>query len=135
MPGITKLPDKEFLSSFKYMDGIIQNDQPLFILVWAGSILSVISTLILGTLNLDGTELYLLWIASVLYLFGVQIPTFWFNIPLNNLLQDMDVQAAGESELSSFRDDFEKPWNRWNRLRTVNCILSVSVLLILLVQL
>ena len=135
MPGIAKLSDKEFLSSFKHMDGIIQDNQPLFILVWAGSILSVISTLILGTLNLDGTELYLLWIASVLYLFGVQIPTFRFNIPLNNLLQDMDVLASEESELSSFRDDFESPWNRWNRLRTVNCILSVSVLLILLVQL
>jgi uncharacterized membrane protein len=135
MPGIAKLPDKEFLSSFKYMDGIIQDDQPLFILVWAGSILSVISTLILGTLNLDGTELYLLWIASVLYLFGVQLPTFRFNIPLNNLLQNMDVQALGESELTSLRDDFEIPWNRWNRLRTVNCILSVSVLLILLIQL
>jgi uncharacterized membrane protein len=117
------------------MDGIIQDNQPLFILVWAGSILSVISTLILGTLNLDGTELYLLWIASVLYLFGVQIPTFRFNIPLNNLLQDMDVLASEESELSLFRDDFESTWNRWNRLRTVNCILSVSVLLILLVQL
>ena len=76
MPGIAKLSDKEFLSSFKHMDGIIQDNQPLFILVWAGSILSVISTLILGTLNLDGTELYLLWIASILYLFGVQIPTF-----------------------------------------------------------
>ena len=81
MPGIAKLSDKEFLSSFKHMDGIIQENQPLFILVWAGSILSVISTLILGTLNLNGLELYLLWIASVLYLFGVQVPTFRFNIP------------------------------------------------------
>ena len=135
MPGIAKLTDREFLSSFKHMDGIIQDNQPLFILVWAGSILSLISTLILGTLNLDGMELYLLWIASVLYLLGVQIPTFRFNIPLNNLLQNMDVQASGESELTSFRDDFETPWNRWNRLRTVNCILSVSILLILLIQL
>jgi uncharacterized membrane protein len=70
MPGIAKLTDREFLSSFKHMDGIIQDDQPLFILVWAGSILSLTSTLILGTLNLDGMELYLLWIASVLYLLG-----------------------------------------------------------------
>ena len=135
MPGIAKLPDKEFLSSFKYMDGIIQDDQPLFILVWGGSILAVISTLILGILNLDVTELYLLCIASVLYLFGVQLPTFRFNIPLNNLLQSMDVHALGESELTSLRDDFETPWNRWNRLRTVNSILSVSILLILLIQL
>ena len=135
MPGITKLQDREFLLSFKHMDGIIQNNQPLFILVWAGSIITLFSTLILGTLNLDGTELYLLWVASVLYLFGVQLPTFQFNIPLNNLLQSMDLQVLGESELSSLRDDFEKPWNRWNRLRTINSILSVSILLILLIQL
>ena len=135
MPGITKLQDREFLLSFKHMDGIIQNNQPLFILVWAGSIITLFSKLILGTLNLDGTELYLLWIASVLYLFGVQLPTFQFNIPLNNLLQSMDLQVLGESELSSLRDDFEKPWNRWNRLRTINSILSVSILLILLIQL
>ena len=42
MPGIAKLTDKEYLLAFKHMDGIIQNNQPLFILVWAGSILSII---------------------------------------------------------------------------------------------
>ncbi|MBT4925560.1 MAG: DUF1772 domain-containing protein, partial [Euryarchaeota archaeon] len=48
MPGIAKLTDKEYLLAFKHMDGIIQNNQPLFILVWAGSIISVIVTLVLG---------------------------------------------------------------------------------------
>ena len=67
MPGIAKLTDKAFLLAFKRMDEIIQNNQPLFILVWAGSILTVLATLILGTMNLTGTQLYLLWIASVLY--------------------------------------------------------------------
>tara|TARA_B100001559_G_C16363872_1_gene558715 strand:+ start:50 stop:544 length:495 start_codon:yes stop_codon:yes gene_type:complete len=132
MPGIAKLTDKGYLLAFKHMDGIIQNNQPLFVLVWAGSILSVLATLILGMMNLSGMHLYLLLVASVLYLFGVQLPTFRFNIPLNNSLQSLDIQALNESELTSSRTEFEAPWNRWNRMRTINAILSVSVLLLLL---
>ena len=44
--------------------GIIQDNHPLFILVWAGSILSVIITLIMGIMDLSGTEIYLLGLAS-----------------------------------------------------------------------
>ena len=134
MPGIAKLTDKEYLLAFKHMDGIIQNNQPLFILVWAGSILSIIITLILGMMILSGTQIYLLVFASILYLFGVQLPTFRFNIPLNNSLQNLDIESLEESEVTSFRVDFENPWNRWNKIRTVNAILAVSTLLLLLIR-
>ena len=134
MPGIEKLTDKDYLLAFKHMDGIIQNNQPLFILVWAGSILSIIITLILGIMNLSGTQIYLLVFASILYLLGVQLPTFRFNIPLNNTLQNLDIESLEESEATSSRVDFEIPWNRWNKIRTVNAILAVSMLLLLLIR-
>ena len=134
MPGIAKLTDKDYLLAFKHMDGIIQNNQPLFILVWAGSILSVIITLILGIMNLSGTQIYLLIFASILYLLGVQFPTFRFNIPLNNTLQNLDIESLEESEATLSRVDFEIPWNRWNKIRTVNAILAVSMLLLLLIR-
>ena len=134
MPGIAKLADKEFLLAFKHMDGIIQNNQPLFILVWAGSILSTITTLLLAVMTLAGGQLYLLSGASALYLLGVQMPTFRYNIPLNNKLQDLNIDAMDESEAASARADFETPWNRWNRFRTVNAVVSVSLLLLLLLS-
>ena len=134
MPGIAKLTDKDYLLAFKHIDGIIQNNQPLFILVWAGSILSVIITLILGIMNLSGTQIYLLVFASILYLFGVQLPTFRFNIPLNNSIQHLDIESLEESEATLSRVDFEIPWNRWNKIRTVNAILAVSMLLLLLIR-
>ena len=34
MPGFGKLNDREFIQVFQATDGIIQNNQPLFILVW-----------------------------------------------------------------------------------------------------
>ena len=134
MPGIAKLTDKEYLLAFKHMDGIIQNNQPLFILVWAGSIISVIVTLVLGVMNLNGTQIYLLSAASFLYLLGVQLPTFRFNIPLNNSLQSLDIKALKETESTLFRSDFEAPWNRWNRFRTVNAIIAVSMFLLVLLR-
>jgi uncharacterized membrane protein len=132
MPGIAKLTDKEYLLAFKHVDGIIQNNQPLFILVWAGSIISVIVTLVLGVMNLNGTQIYLLSAASFLYLLGVQLPTFRFNIPLNNSLQSLDIKALKETESTLFRSDFEAPWNRWNRFRTVNAIIAVSMFILVL---
>ena len=42
MPGIAKLSDRDFLLAFREMDGVIQNKQPLFMLVWVGSIVSVV---------------------------------------------------------------------------------------------
>ena len=135
MPGIAKLTDKEYLSAFKYMDGIIQNNQPLFVLVWAGSILSVMATLVLGMLNLSGSDVYLVAFATILYLFGVQLPTFRFNIPLNNLVQRLDIEGLEESEAALSRAGFEQPWNRWNQIRTVNAVGTVSILLFLLVRL
>ena len=134
MPGIAKLDDKEFLLAFKHMDGIIQDNHPLFILVWAGSILSVIITLIVGILDLIGGEIYLLSFASALYFFGVQLPTFRFNIPLNNSLQKVDIETLTDSEAALLRAGFEIPWNRWNRIRTINCIITVSMLLLLLIR-
>ena len=134
MPGIAKLADREYLLAFKHMDGIIQNNQPLFILVWAGSILSIITTLVMGIMYLSGAQMYLLVCASILYLFGVQWPTFRFNIPLNNSVQELDIESLEESEAALSRVGFEIPWNRWNRIRTVNAILSVSMLLYILTK-
>lgn len=132
MPGIANLSDKEYLLAFKYMDGVIQNNQPLFVFVWAGSILSVILTLVLGILNLDDEKLYLLIGAASVYLIGVQLPTFRFNIPLNNELQNLDIEDLEETQAKTSRTKFETSWNRWNRIRTINGIVAVSMFLLLL---
>ena len=135
MPGIAKLSDREFLSAFKYIDGIIQNNQPAFMLVWVGSIFAIIASTILGTLNLSGGPLYLLWCASALYLLAVQLPTIRFNIPLNNTVQALDIEVLSASELAESRANFEAPWNRWNKFRTFTSTLSVLALLMVLLQL
>lgn len=131
MPGLRNLSDKEFLRAFQVMDRVIQNNHPLFMLVWAGSIVVVIAAAIIGIGQLDGTDRLLLIFGALVYLLGVQLPTITVNIPLNNRLQAVDVDALEEHEQNAVRKDFEPRWNRWNSLRSAFSILS-SILLILL---
>jgi uncharacterized membrane protein len=100
-------------------------------LVWVGSIVSTILMLVLGTLQLSGDELYLMWLASGLYLLAVQGPTLRFNIPLNNAVQALEIELLSAQKLAEARTQFEAPWNRWNRFRTLTAIASVVALLIL----
>ncbi len=135
MPGIARLSDRDFLISFKQMDGIIQNNQPVFMLVWVGSVVAIMATSIFGVQNLVTSQTNLLWLALAFYLLGVQLPTARFNIPLNNELQNMDLMKLEESELAIFRLNFETKWNLWNRFRVLNAIVSVTIMLFLLFQL
>jgi len=134
MPGIRNLGDREFILTFQVIDRIIQNNQPIFLIVWVGSVVLLIATLVIGFVQLEGTCLMLLILVTVTYIFGVQLPTVIFNIPLNNKVQTLDVDEIGEDTLKFAREEFESPWNRWNLVRTVISSL-VSIMLITLLVL
>lgn len=131
MPGIAKLSDKDFLLAFKHMDAVIQNRQPMFMLVWVGSVASALVTLALGTMQLSGAPRQLMWFACGLYLVAVQGPTIRFNIPLNNAVQALNIEGMNDKELVEARARFEAPWNRWNQFRTWAAVFSVVALVAL----
>ncbi len=133
MPGIRRLNDREFIRTFQVIDGIIQNNQPIFVLVWVGSILFLIASAMLGIGQLNGL-LPLLIICALVYIFGVQLPTFTINVPLNNQLQTCDVMNMNETTLKVARFDFETRWNRWNAIRTFFACLTSTLLIILLLE-
>ena len=81
------ISDREFIRAFQVMDGIIQNNQPMFVLVWVGSIVALVASAVLGIGQLEGAERLLMILAVLAYLLVVQLPTFTINIPLNNRLQ------------------------------------------------
>ena len=43
MPGIRSLDDGGFIRAFQVIDRVIQNNQPLFMVVWVGSVVSLIA--------------------------------------------------------------------------------------------
>ncbi len=131
MPGIKSTTNREFLNSFKLIDGVIQRNQPAFMLVWVGSILIIIASVLLSISKLDGVEFLLIIIASALYLFGVQWPTFAINVPLNNWIQSKNISLMTDSEIYEARVKFEPRWLKWNSIRTVFAILTSGLLIML----
>jgi uncharacterized membrane protein len=134
MPGIRNLDDGGFIRAFQVIDRVIQDAQPLFVLVWVGSVLAVISAAVLGMWALDGADRLLVIVAALVYVLFVQLPTFTINIPLNNRLQTLELGVTGDADRKRARDDFEPRWNRWNVVRTASASLVSLLLLILLAR-
>ena len=132
MPGLSKLDDKEFIKAFQVTDGIIQNNQPIFILIWVGSIISVLGTIITSILSLGIVEAWLIIFAGVIYLLGVQVITISIHLPLNKHIQKIDINLTNSQTLSEVRKNFETKWNYFNNIRTVIALFVILIFLLIL---
>ena len=119
MPGLAKLADKEFIRAFQVTDGVIQSNQPIFMIVWVGSLISVISTLIVSLMGPYSVETVLVIIAGFVYLLGVQGLTVLVHLPLNRRIQTVNVEERDASALREERLLFETRWIRFNWIRTL----------------
>ena len=119
MPGFAKLDDRDFIRAFQVTDGVIQNNQPLFMLAWVGSIVSVVATMILGFIELHGIERWTVIAIGFVYLLGVQGITIRVHLPLNNRLQRLEINEMDPESLSKERNKFETRWNYFNNIRTL----------------
>ena len=132
MPGFSKLSDKEFIKAFQVTDEVIQNNQPLFMITWIGSIISILSTIIVATATTGLSNSWLIILVGVIYLLGVQGVTIVIHLPLNNHIQKMDIDKMTDKNLGEERRKFQKKWNFFNNIRTsVAFLVSVTLILIL----
>jgi len=134
MPGFSKLNDKDFIRAFQVTDNIIQNNQPLFMLIWIGSILSVISTILFSIFNINADYSIFIIVTGFFYLIGVQGLTISIHIPLNNNIQKIDVDKEDELKLNEVRKEFEIKWNYYNRIRTVVAFTVTTLLMLILLN-
>lgn len=135
MPGLRTLDDAAYLRAFQLMDGVIQNNQPLFMLVWVGSVVAMLAALVLGVGTLTGMDRMLLLAAAALYLGGVQLTTIIIHLPLNSDVQKLNLDVFDSGALQEARTAFETRWNRWNLIRTGFAVGAVVLMLILLMRL
>lgn len=134
MPGFSKLNDKDFIRAFQVTDNVIQNNQPLFMLIWIGSILSVISTIAFSIFNINADYSILIMSTGFFYLIGVQGLTISIHVPLNNKIQKIDVDKEDELKLNEVRKEFEIKWNYYNRIRTVVAFNVTTLLMLILLN-
>ena len=132
MPGLSRLEDKEFIRAFQATDQIIQNNQPVFITVWVGSILSVVFTMVTCLLGSAGSAGWAAVVIGAAYLLGVQGITISVHLPLNNQLQSFRVNEVDSESIHEQRRRFEARWTYFNKIRTViSCFVTMSLMVVL----
>ena len=130
MPGLSNLNDKDFLKAFQVTDAIIQNNQPVFIFTWIGSILAVLATIFVSLVSIGFAEAWIIVLVAFVYLLSVQGITVAIHIPLNNHIQRIKIEDLNDEALADQRQKFETKWNFFNNIRT-SIAISVSVLLLI----
>ena len=132
MPGLSKLGDKEFLRAFQVTDEVIQNNQPLFMLTWVGSIISVIGLIASLLISVGLIEAWPIISLGIVYLLGVQGITILVHLPLNNRIQKLKIDELDDKSVNEHRIKFENRWNYYNNIRTVISFL-VSIMFLLII--
>ena len=125
VPGLGRLPDKEYLSAMQSINRVILN--PVFFLSFMGTLL----LLPVCTFLYRGHPSFIfLLIAALVYIFAVFGVTIFGNVPLNNALDAFDLNGSSAQSIAEFRIKFEIPWNNLNTLRTIASIISLILVLI-----
>ena len=132
MPGFSKLSDKEFLKAFRVTDAVIQSKQPIFMLTWIGSIVSVLSLILISITYVGLSETWLIVLVALIYLLGVQGITIFIHLPLNNQIQKLNLEKLKDENLRNERLNFENKWNFFNNIRTTIAFFVSLTLLIFL---
>lgn len=130
MPGFATLPDREYLAAFRAIDRVVQDNQPAFMVAWVGSVVALLATAVLALNGADSGDRMLVAVALAVDLVGVQGITAGVNIPMNNRVQALDLDALDETAIRQARVDFEPRWTRANLVRTVLAGLVVVLLLL-----
>lgn len=129
MPGMKQLEDANFILSFQAMNRAIQN--PLFFSCFFGAaILLLLSAWYYYRTKLSGFVL----IAAFCYIIGVIGITIYGNIPLNENIDDVTISMMFEADLHNFRTKVETSWNRFNNIRSMASVISVTMLVIACVK-
>ena len=135
LPGFSKLDDKEYIRAFQVTDEVIQNNQPLFMLTWIGSILSVLGAILASILSPDLSETWFIVLIGVVYLVGVQGITITIHLPMNNHIKDLNLDELDNQTLIKERLKLETKWNYFNNIRTgAGLFVIISLLLALTVR-
>ena len=126
-PGIGKLSDMGYLGSLQSMNRVILNVP--FRIVSIGAVVSVALVFSIHFKSYATPLFWMLLVTFVIYWIGVFGVTFFGNIPLNQMLDQTDLETISPIDAKSLRMTIENKWNLLNWIRTY-CSLGSFVLLI-----
>lgn len=114
--GLARLKDNEYVAAMQNINIVIQN--PVFFISFFGpAILLPLATYLHR--DTDSGQFGLLLAASLLYVVMTFGLTVVGNVPLNNQLDQFDLEKASDEEIAEAKKRYQKPWNRLHTIRTI----------------
>lgn len=126
IPGTKLTRDSTYIETMQKINRAIIN--PPFMLIFLGSLLIQILSVFLYWNS--GMSFWLILAATLVYGAGTVMVTGLGNVPLNDALDELQLNDLSKEEISKERHDYEVPWNRLHLIRTFFAVLSFMLLLI-----
>ena len=125
--GLAAQPDATYVATMQAINGRIEN--PLFFASFFGAALFSLAALAAHYSRRPRSgRFWLIALGCVLYIGGSILLTSFVNVPMNNQLAAVDLDAPTRI-LAEARDAYEDPWNFWNGVRTVFSTLAFIALI------
>ena len=126
IPGTKKVVDLVYLESMQSINRAILN--PAFYVVFMGNLVALSISTIQHLKS--GMTFWMLLAATLIYLIGTFGVTAFGNVPLNDLLDVLNIQEMTKDEMSVFRNSYESKWNHLHMIRTIFSVLSFAASLL-----
>lgn len=125
IPGHRHVSNATFLEGMQSINRAIQN--PAFALVFFGTLLALLWANYQSFIDTAAFRFSLA--ATLVYVFGVLGITMLGNVPLNTMLDQVNLNSLNADQAQALRQRFEVPWNRYHLWRTGMAILSFVLIL------
>ena len=127
-PGIGKLSDLEYLRALQSMNRVILNKA--FIGIFLGSIIAVALVPVFYFKLFPNNIFWMFILALVTYWIGVFGTTVFGNIPLNEILDKVNLESINLEEITALRTRIEVKWNKLNLIRSISSGITFVLLII-----
>lgn len=127
-PGIGKLSDLEYLRALQSMNRVILNKA--FIGIFLGSIIAVALVPVFHFKLFPNNIFWMFILALVTYWVGVFGTTVFGNIPLNEILDKVNLESINLEEITALRTRIEVKWNKLNLIRSISSGITFVLLII-----
>jgi uncharacterized membrane protein len=127
-PGIGKLNDLEYLRALQSMNRVILNKA--FMGIFLGSIIAVALVPVFHFKLFPNSIFWMFVLALVTYWIGVFGTTAFGNIPLNEILDKVNLEPLNLEEITALRTRIEVKWNNLNLIRSISSGITFALLII-----
>ena len=127
-PGIGKLSDLEYLRALQSMNRVILNKA--FIGIFLGAVIAVALVPIFHFKLSPDNIFWIFILALVTYWIGVFGITVFGNIPLNEILDKINLESIALEEIKALRTSTEVKWNNLNLIRSISSGITFALFII-----